>query len=77
MALGRHADDDDDASDRAFIGVPGEDGAAGIVQSTPIGSGANSTDIIIAGAFNASVGYSRGDVAGTNYGAVIASPAGE
>ena len=77
LALGRHADDDDDASDRAFIGVPGEDGAAGIVQSTPIGSGANSTDIIIAGAFNASVGYSRGDVAGTSYGAVIASPAGE
>jgi FG-GAP repeat len=77
LALGRHADDDDDASDRAFIGVPGEDGAAGIVQSTPIGSGANSADIIIAGAFNASVGYSRGDVAGTSYGAVIASPAGE
>jgi hypothetical protein len=77
LALGRHADDDDDASDRAFIGVPGEDGAAGIVQSTPIGSGANSTDIIIAGAFNASVDYSRGDVAGTSYGAVIASPAGE
>jgi len=77
LALGRHANDDDDASDRAYIGVPGEDGAAGIVQSTPIGSGANSTDIIIAGAFNASVGYSRGDVAGTSYGAVIASPAGE
>jgi hypothetical protein len=57
--------------------VPGEDGAAGIVQSTPIGSGANSTDIIVAGEFNSSVGYGRGDVAGTNYGAVIASPAGE
>ncbi|HEY6687366.1 MAG TPA: hypothetical protein VI094_14275 [Propionibacteriaceae bacterium] len=42
-----------------------------------IGSGANSTDIVLAGAFNASVGYSRGDVAGTSYGAVIASPAGE
>jgi hypothetical protein len=77
LALGRHSDDDDDASDRAFIGVPGEDGAAGIVQSTPIGSGANSTDIIVAGEFNSSVGYGRGDVAGTNYGAVIASPAGE
>jgi hypothetical protein len=57
--------------------VPGEDGNAGIVQSTPIGSGANSTDIIVAKGFNASVGYARGDVAGTNYGAVIASPAGE
>jgi hypothetical protein len=77
LALGRHSDDDDDASDRAFIGVPREDGAAGIVQSTPIGSGANSTDIIVAGEFNSSVGYGRGDVAGTNYGAVIASPAGE
>jgi FG-GAP repeat len=77
LALGRHSDDDDDASDRAFIGVPGENAAAGMVQSTPIGSGANSTDIIVAEAFNASVGYSRGDIAGTNYGTVIASPAGE
>jgi hypothetical protein len=77
LALGRHSDDDDDASDRAFIGVPGENGDAGIVQSTPIGSGANSTDIIVAEGFNASVGYARGEVAGTKYGAVIASPAGE
>jgi hypothetical protein len=77
LALGRHSDDDDDASDRAFIGVPGEDSAAGIVQSTPIGSGANSTDITVAGGFNPSVGYSGGSLAGTNYGAVIASPAGE
>jgi hypothetical protein len=57
--------------------VPGENAAAGMVQSTPIGSGANSTDIIVAKAFHASVGYSRGDIAGTNYGAVVASPAGE
>ena len=76
LALGRHSDDDDDASDRAFIGVPGEDGS-GIVQSTPIGSGANSTDILVAGGFKSSVGYSGDAPAGTNYGAVIASPAGE
>ena len=77
LALGRHGDDDAAASDRAFIGVPGEDSSAGIVQSTPIGSGANSTAITVAGQPNAAVGYSGGDVAGTNYGAVIASPAGE
>jgi hypothetical protein len=77
LALGRHSDDDENASDRAFLGVPGENAAAGMVQSTPIGSGANSTDIIVAKAFHASVGYSRGDIAGTNYGAVVASPAGE
>ena len=39
--------------------------------------GANSTDINVAGEFKASVGYGRGDLAGTNYGAVVASPAGE
>lgn len=67
----------DAASDRVFIGVPGEDSAAGIVQSTPISHEGNSTDITVAGVPNPSVGYSGGDVASTNYGAVIASPAGE
>jgi FG-GAP repeat len=77
LALGRHSDDTNAASDRAFIGVPGEDSAAGIVQSTPTDSESNSTDITVAGVPNPSVGYSGGNVAGTNYGAVIASPAGE
>jgi hypothetical protein len=77
LALGRHSDDDPAASDRAFIGVPGEDSNAGIVQSTPVGSGANSIAITVAGQPNAAVGYSGGDVAGNSYGAVIASPAGE
>jgi len=77
LALGRHSDDDVAKRDRAFIGVPGEDGAAGIVQSTPISSEPNSTDITVAGASNSSVGYSGGAQAGTNYGTVIASPAGE
>ena len=77
LALGRHSDDNDAASDRVFIGVPGEDSAAGIVQSTPISHEGNSTDITVAGLPNPSVGYSVGDIAGTNYGAIIASPAGE
>jgi hypothetical protein len=34
LALGRHSDDDDAASDRAFLRVPGENSAAGVVQST-------------------------------------------
>jgi hypothetical protein len=77
LALGRRSDDNTAARDRAFIGVPGEDGAAGIVQSTPMSSESNSTDILIAGVGNSSVGHSGGDLAGANYGAVIASPAGE
>jgi FG-GAP repeat len=77
LALGRHSDDDVAKRDRAFIGVPGEDGTAGIVQSTPISSEPSSTDITVAGASNSSVGYSGGAQAGTNYGTVIASPAGE
>ena len=76
LALGRHSDDDDAKRDRAFIGVPGEDSAAGIVQSTAISSEA-STDIVVAGVLHPSVGYSGGVQAGTNYGSVIASPAGE
>ena len=77
LALGRHSDDDADASDRVFIGVPGEDNATGIVQSTPIGSEPNATDITVAGVSTSSVGYSGTPQAGTNYGAVIASPTGE
>jgi FG-GAP repeat len=76
LALGQHRDAGG-RQDRAFIGVPGEDiGAtadAGIVQSTPLGSGANSTDIVVAGSPTPSVGYSGGN----QYGTVIASPAGE
>jgi hypothetical protein len=77
LALGRHSDDDPAASDRAFIGVPGEDSNAGIVQSTPMGSGVNSTAITVQGQPNAAVGYSGDAPAGASYGAVIASPAGE
>jgi hypothetical protein len=81
LALGRHGDDDDDAADRAFIGVPQEDrGAvpnAGIVQSTAIGSGSGSNSIVVARALRPSVGYSGGASANTNYGMVIASPAGD
>jgi hypothetical protein len=75
LALGRHGDDS--ASDRAYIGVPGEDGGAGMVQSTPVGSGANSAGIIVGGSFKSSVGYSGGAQASMSYGTVIASPAGE
>jgi hypothetical protein len=74
LALGWHGDG---ASDRAYVGVPGEDGAAGIVQSTPIGSGAHSADILVGGSSTSSVGYSGGSQAGMSYGTVIASPAGE
>jgi hypothetical protein len=65
------------ASDRAYIGAPGENDAAGIVQSTPIGSSANAADILVAGSSKTSVGYSGGAQTGMNYGTVIASPAGE
>jgi hypothetical protein len=75
LALGRHGDDG--GSDRAYIGVPGEDGSAGIVQSTPVGSGANSAAVIVGGSFTSSVGYSGGAQSGMSYGSVIASPAGE
>jgi hypothetical protein len=77
LALGRRSDNNAAERDRAFIGVPGEDNAAGIVQSTPMSSESNSTDVVIAGVGNPSVGHSGGDLAGANYGAVIASPAGE
>jgi hypothetical protein len=77
LALGRHTDDNEAANDRVFTGVPGEDSAAGIVQSTPISPEGNSINITVAGVPNPSVGYSGGDIAGTNYGSVIASPAGE
>jgi hypothetical protein len=77
LALGR--DNDDPArTDRAFIGVPGEDIGAtvdgGIVQSTPIGS---STNIMVAGSPTPAVGYSGSAQTGTSYGEVIASPVGE
>ena len=74
LALGWHGGDG--ASDRAYVGVPGEDGAVGIVQSTPIGSGARSADILVGGSSTSSVGYSGGSQAGMGYGTVIASPAG-
>jgi FG-GAP repeat len=81
LALGRHSDDNAGKSDRVFIGVPGEDVGttvdAGIVQSTPIGSGANPTDITVAGRLTSSVGYSGGAQTANKYGTVIASPAGE
>jgi hypothetical protein len=70
-------DDDAMSDDRAFIGVPGENSGSGIVQSTPNTSDANSTSITVAGSPKPSVGYSGGAQAGTNYGAVIASPAGK
>jgi FG-GAP repeat len=76
LALGLHSDAGA-RKDRAFIGVPGENGDSGIVQSTPIGSGANSTDITVAGSPTSSVGYSGGAQTGNKYGTVIASPAGE
>ena len=75
LALGLRGENG--ASDRAYIGAPGEDDAAGIVQSTPIGSGANAADILVAGSSKPSVGYSGGARTGMNYGTVIASPAGE
>lgn len=76
LALGRHSGAPEAQRDRAFIGVPGEDNA-GVVQSTPFGSEPSSTDITVAGVPTSSVGYSGTPQAGTNYGAVIASPAGE
>jgi hypothetical protein len=75
LALGWHGKDG--ASDRAYVGVPGEDGAAGIVQSTPVGSGTHSADILVSGSSTSSVGYSGGSQAGMSYGMVIGSPAGE
>jgi hypothetical protein len=75
LALGWHMNGG--TSDRAYIGAPGEDSGAGIVQSTPVGSGANSADIFVGGSFKSSVSYSGGAQAGLNYGTVIASPAGE
>jgi len=75
LALGRQGDEG--SSDRAYIGVSGEDAGVGIVQSTPVGSGANSADILVAGSLKSSVGYSGGAQAGMSYGTVIASPAGE
>ena len=81
LAPGRHSEDDPDAADRVFIGVPQEDHGtvtdAGIVQATPKGSGADSTAITVAHAKLLSVGYSGGAVTGTAYGTVIASPAGD
>jgi hypothetical protein len=74
LALGWHGEDG--ASDRAYVGVPGEDGAAGIVQSTPVGSGTHSADILVSGSSTSSVGYSGGSQAGMSYGMVIGSPAG-
>jgi hypothetical protein len=77
LALGRE-NDDPARTDRALIGVPGEDIGAtvdgGIVQSTPIGS---STNIMVAGSPTPAVGYSGSAQTGTSYGEVIASPAGE
>jgi hypothetical protein len=55
LAFGRHTDDNDAASDRVFIGVHGEDNAAGIVQSTPTSREGNSIDITVAGVPNPSV----------------------
>lgn len=76
LALGRQGNDSS-ARDRVYIGVPGEDAGTGIVQSTPVGSGANAADILIGGSFKSSVGYSGVPQTGMSYGAVIASPAGE
>ena len=76
LALGRHGNDSS-ARDRVYIGVPREDAGTGIVQSTPVGSGANAADILIGGSFKSSVGYGGVPQAGMSYGAVIASPAGE
>jgi len=81
LALGQHSENDPDAADRAFIGVPkearGSVEGAGIVQSTATGSGADSTGIIVDEARLSSVGYSGGALAGTTYGAVIAAPASD
>jgi hypothetical protein len=80
LAAGRHSEDDADAADRVFIGVPQEDRGtvadAGIVEATPKGSGADSSAITVAGEALLSVGYSGGAQTGSQYGAVIASPAG-
>jgi hypothetical protein len=82
LALGRFRDDnDDEQGDHAFIAVPSEDRGtvanAGIVESTAVGSGANSNDLRVAGDLTPSVGYSGGAVAGMRYGAIIAAPAGD
>jgi hypothetical protein len=74
LALGLRGENG--VSDRTYIGSPGENDAAGIVQSTPVGSGANAADILVARSSKPSVGYSGGAQAGMNYGTVIASPAG-
>ncbi|MCW2802340.1 MAG: hypothetical protein QOF52_880 [Propionibacteriaceae bacterium] len=80
LGLGRIRDDhDDELGDRAFVGVPGEDRGsvanAGIVESTAVGSRTNANDVLVAGRFRPSVGFSRGAVAGMRYGTVFASPA--
>jgi hypothetical protein len=82
LALGRFRDDnDDEQGDRAFIAVPSEDRGtvknAGIIESTAVGSGANSNDLRVAGDLTPSVGYSGGAVAGMRYGDVLAAPAGD
>jgi len=80
LGLGRIRDDhDDELGDRAFIGAPGEDRGtvanAGTVQSTAVGSGANANDLLVAGRYRPSVGFSGGAVAGMQYGTVFAVPA--
>jgi hypothetical protein len=81
LALGQHSENNPDAADRAFIGVPNEVRGsvedAGVVQSTATGNGADSTGIIVNEALQTSVGYSGGALAGTAYGAVIAAPASD
>jgi hypothetical protein len=82
LSLGRHRDDaeEDELSDRAFIGVPGEDvgsvADAGIVQSTRHGSGFGAYSILVAGRFRDAVGFSGGPLAHLGYGTVLAAPAG-
>jgi hypothetical protein len=75
LALGRHGGNG--ASDRAYVGVPGEDAGVGTVQATPLDGGASSSSILVGGSFRSSVGYSGGGQTGMSYGRVIASPAGE
>jgi hypothetical protein len=83
LGLGRHREDEEEdvASDVAYIGVPNEDIGtvvdAGTVQVTQHGSGFGSTSLVVAGRLVLSAGHSGGSVARLRYGTVLATPAGD
>jgi hypothetical protein len=83
LGLGRHREDEEEdvASDVAYIGVPNEDIGtvvdAGTVQVTQHGSGFGSTSLVVAGRLLLSAGHSGNPVARLRYGTVLATPAGD